>query len=1109
MKIRTWAVTALLTLLPLPLPAVDEARFMVSPDISGDRILFTYDDDLWITTASAAAPVRLTSHPGREFAGKFSPDGKWIAFTGSYDGAQEVYLIPVGGGQPKRLTFQPNGAQVVGWTPDGRHVVFRGAYGRVPIARDPKLFKVSVDGSLPEALPVDRGINASFSEDGQRMLYVRRGNESYNWKRYKGGQYPEIWMADFRSKEYTPVTDYVGRNAFPMWIGNSLYFTSDRGADGITNLWTQDLRTKVTKQITNFSDFDVMSPSTDRQRIVFVQDGYLQLLDLRSGAVRKLTLQIPTDHWRLQPRWVNPTEYVQQMDISNDGKQVILSARGEVFQLRPREKETTWKNLSATSGSRETHAAISPDGKQVAFFSDRSGEYQLYRQDVAAGPAVALTDSLNRTAYHLEWSPDGKKILFGNKDFSLFVLEVATRQLTKIDESHHLDNDEFTWEMSDYAWSPDSRWIAYSFCTENRNNVIFLYDTQEQTKTQLTNDFFDNLNPRWDADGGLLYFLSNRNYEIGMDVFEDNHIVVNPTRLMVVQLRQGERPLFLKQAEEEESKAPEKDESAEKGEEEKKPKAAKKPNPAVKFRVDVEGIQERIFQAPVSPGNYFHLLAGHGCAGWSSVARFTEDEYEEFYNAGGRTKWHFNVFAFKDEKTVQLEDKIAEARVSANGEHLIFRREGKLYTTTFKKAQESKKAGKEVDTSGLVCRVVPAEEWRQIFDDTWRWYRDFFYDKDMHGRDWRAMGDKYRAYLQDLRTRDQLNWVLSELVGELCVSHTYISGGDFGPQLPSAVPVFTGMLGADLSADADSGLYRFRRIYGATRYFTGITTPLQRADIVLKEGDYLLAINGQKVRAPENYFRLLQVAKDDYVEVTVASDAADATGRTYRVKPIRSEREARYARWVTDNIETVLQRSGGRVGYMHINAMGGDGVMEFDKFWRAFRYKDGLIIDVRGNSGGWTEYFLIDKLERQQVAYNVLQGMAPYRYPNPASRAHMVVVSNEDNGSDGEAFVEHFKARKLGTVVGVPSWGGLVGIVNGQRTIDNGRVQQPNNAFYGRDGKWLVENHGADPDIIQVNDPAAVLAGRDPQLETAVDAALRKIKEQPFEFPPMPAYPKK
>jgi tricorn protease len=1077
-----------------------EARFMSYPDVRGDRIVFAWEADLYTVGIEGGTAVRLTSHPGGELAPKFSPDGRWIAYSTFRDGTFDVWAMPSDGGTPTRLTWPPLGGQVVAWTPDSRHVVFRSSWGVPPAARDQKLYRVGLDAATPEPLPIDRGQSCSFSADGSKLLYIRKGNEDYYWKRYKGGRYPDIWMYDFTAKGFEPVTDYVGRNAYPMWVGDTMFFNSDRSPDGITNLWAQDLKTGAVRQVTTYNDFDVMSPSSDGKRIVYVHCGYLYVLDAGGGVPRKVPVRIPSDDWRLQDRWINPSEYIHFVDVAGDGKAVVLEARGDVFHLALADKETLPRNLTRTPGVREDTPRLSPDGKTVAYFSDATGEYQLYVRDVATGQTTQVTTDLDRKVYHPRWSPDGKKILFGDKDFSLHVVDLATKKRTKIDESHVLDNDEFTWEVSDYAWSPDSRWVAYSHPRENRNNAIFLYDTAEGRKVQLTDDFYENLNPRFDAGGGYLYFLSYRNYQIGMDPFEDNHIVANPARVMVAQLRKGEKPPF--------AKRPATESNPVAGPEaEKEPE--KKDNPD-RFRVDVEGLASRVYALPVDPGNHFHLLAGKGYVAWSSVPLFTEEEYEEIYRPGGATKWTFHVFSMPDQKEVALEDKIAEAQASANGEHLVLRKEKGIHVTSFAKAYESKKLGTEVDLSGMTYRVAPREEWRQIFADVWRWYRDFFYDRDMHGRDWKAIRAKYAPYVEEIRTRQQLNWLLSEMVGELSVSHTYVSGGDMGPSVtPPAPAVSPGLLGADLVADPAAGLYRFARIYGPTPYFTEIETPLVRPDVDMKEGDYLLAIDGQPVRVPENYFRLLQVGKSDEVSLTVGRGAKDPAPRTYRVKPAKSDREARYARWVTDNVEKVLRLSNGDVGYMHVTAMGGGGIMQFDKFWRAFRYKKGLVIDVRGNGGGWTEYFMIDKLERRQVAFNVLKGMEPYRYPNPASRAHYVLVSNEDNGSDGEAFVEHFKARQLGTVVGVPSWGGLVGIVNGQRTIDNGTVQQSNNAFYGRDGKWLVENHGADPDVLQDNDPASVVAGKDLQLEKAVEVALRKIKDEPWQFPPVPAYPKR
>lgn len=1076
-----------------------EAQFMSYPDIHGERLVFTWEDDLWIGTTDGGHARRITTHPGTEIMARFSPDGKWIAFSATYHQIQDLYVIPSEGGIPKRLTYFPSPVWCVGWTPDSQKVVFRSRYAVSPVSRDTRLFQVALNGGIPEPLPVDRGVSCSFSEDGKRMMYVRKGLEDYYWKRYKGGRYTDIWMADFTQKTYAPVTDYVGKNAYPLWIGDLLYFGSDRGKDGITNLYSLNLKNKELHQITRHTDFDVLWPSTDRKNIVYIQNGSLFVLDPKKGNAKKISFILTSDEWKVQPRWIHPSPYIQDTDVGNDGKNILLTARGDLYYLQLRDQETRTRDLTPSCASRERYGRISPDGKTVAFFSDRSGEYQLYLQDVSGGEWRPLTENLDRTMYHLEWSPDGKKILFGSKDFDLLVVEVADKKTVKIEGKRFLDNDEFVWEVSDYAWSPDSRWIAYSLPGENRNNTIWLYDTQKNEKTQLTDEFYENMNPRWDAAGGYLYFLSYRNFQITMDMFEDNHIVGHPVQVMAVSLREGQKPLYAKNP----ARIGKNQESSQEGE--------KKAEPAEgeRYRIDIDGIRKRIYALSVPAGNYFHLLAGKNYVGWYSVDRYTEQEYEDMNVLQGDTKWNFHLYSMKEEKEIRLEEKIAGARVSVNGEHLLIQKGKAISVISTQEAYQTKKTGKPVDLSGMNYLVVPQEEWLQIFQDAWRWYRDFFYDAEMHGRDWKAIGEKFQSVLKSIRSREQLNWLLSEMVGELCVSHTYVSGGETYPPVSQEQVKFTGLLGADLVADTSSGLYRFDRIYGPTAYFSQVETPLVRPDIRLREGDYLLAINGREIKAGENYYRDLQVGKEEYIQITVNGRPDKEGALTYEVKPIRSDRSARYARWVSDNIDKVAAASNGKMGYMHITAMGGDGIMQFDKFWRAFRYKDGIIIDVRGNGGGWTEYFLIDKLERRQVAYNVLKGMEPYRYPNSASRAHYVLISNEDNGSDGEAFVEHFKARKLGTVVGVPSWGGLVGIVNAQRTVDNGIVQQSNNAFFGREGKWLVENHGADPDILQDNDPASVLSGRDLQLEKAIETVKRKITEEPWSFPQRPAYPKR
>ncbi|MHB8578913.1 MAG: S41 family peptidase [Ignavibacteriaceae bacterium] len=1061
--------------------AAIQARFTHDPDIYKDKIVFTYEGDLWTVSSSGGTASRLTSFPGDEFAAKFSPDGKEIAFTGSYDGSYNVYVMPVDGGKPKRITYNPGGDQTICWTPDGKRVVFR-SYFENFIMRDPNLYFVDKDGSAPERFPLDRGVRCSFSADGSKILYVRKGLEEYNWKRYKGGWYTDIWEYDFKNNQFTPISNYVGKNAYPMWIGKFMYFVSDRG-NGIANIFKENLDTKEITQVTNYNDVDVMYPSNDKDQIVYLHDGFLYVLDTKTDQSKKIEVEVPSDQWELRDRVINPKDYIHFTNISNDGKTVALEARGDIFTI-PTGKGNTL-NLSNSPGTREMYPQISPDGKWVAFFSDKSGEYELYIQSIEGGEWKQLTTTLDRTDYHLLWSPDGKKILFGNKQFAIFYVDVDTKKLVKIDTSDQMKNDEFYWEVSDYNWSPDSKWICYSFVQYNRNNEIFLYSLDQNKKYAITDDFFDNINPVFDASGEYLYYLSSRNFDVQMDFYEDDHIIAHPQQVMVVQLQAGEKPPF--------------EETAMKDE----PKVSKD------FRIDITGIKERTYPLPVDPGNDFYLKAGNGKVAWCSVPKFTEDEYNEIFKPGGETKWDLHIFDMKDKKEITLDDKIKDFNLSTNGEQLLVQRNADIFTTSMDEAYKSKSAGEKLNLNGMTYTVDDQKEWTQIFNDTWRWYRDFFFDPNMFNLDWKAIGDRYRADIPYLTSRSDLNWLLLQLVGELSVSHTYISGGDMGPETTPKSTVFTGWLGCNFVKDGNSPFYKFGKIYGPTEYNLNLKSPLVRPDIDVKEGDYLIAINGKEIKVPEDYFKYLQVTEGEKVAVTVNNKPSAEGAKTYEVEPIKNNPQLRYFSWLTHNIHKVLKDTHGEVGYMHINAMNAPGIGEFDKFWRAFRYDKGIIIDMRRNSGGWTEYFLIDKLVRKMVAYNVLHHMVPFRYPGSTSTAKYVVISNEYNGSDGEAFIEDFRANHLGKVVGTRSWGGLTGILNTQTTIDNGKVEQSNNGFFGTEGKWWIENHGADPDVEVDNDPASVEAGKDPQLDAAIKTVMQEIKDNPFTFPKQPPYPDK
>jgi tricorn protease len=1040
-------------------------RFVQYPDIHGDQVVFTYEGDLWTGTVQGGPARRLTSHPGNEFAAHFSPDGKWLAFSGQYDGGTNVYLMPAQGGEVRRLTWRGN-CVVQGWSPDGK-VLFRTAlsYDCGPINQ---VYAVDLQGHEPQPVMPGKAFQAAFSPDGQQLLYNPKGNEEYYWKRYKGGQHPELWLADLKGGSYRRVTPYNGKSAYPMWSaqGQAL-FVSDRGPGGVANLYTLDLPTGEGKALTSFQDFDVQWPATDGHRVVFVQGGYLQVLDLADGASRPLAITAPSDGWRWAPRTVNAKTDIQSVQLAADGKELVLEARGDVFRL-PTDSAKPALNLTHTSGVRERVPVLSPDGKRVAYQSDASGEYDLYVQPAAGGPATRLATGLHTTLYHMAWSPDSTKLLFSDKTFTIYTMEVATGKLETIATSHQLKNDQFTWEVADYTWSPDSNWIAYSFAEPNHNNRIFLYNLKTKAKTAVTNGFFDSLNPCFDADGSTLYFLSYSDFKVQLDPGEMNAIESEPVRVMAVKLR--------------------------------------KDDPAGPFRIDTEGLEERISALPVKAGNYFHLKAGKGVVGWSSAAGWDDGVVEEVFRPKGEAKWTMHFYEAASKKETDLAEPVSEWGFNADGTAVYVKVGQALHAGPVQALLAAKALPESVDLERLAVTVTPREEWTQIFEDTWRWYREFFYDTNMHGQNWKALHDRYAAWLPQMTSRQDLNWLLSQMVGELCVSHTYVGGGDLGPAPAPGLTRSAGLLGADLSP-AENGRYRFNKVYGPTPYAPELKAPLAGK---VHEGEYLLAVDGQPVPAGDPVYQHLQVVPGQKVTLTVNSRPSMDGARTVEVQPVTSDSELRYQAWIAGNIATVEKLSNGQFGYMHLTAMMGPNIGEFDKYWRAFRYRKGIVVDVRGNHGGWTEYFMINKLENRQVGFNVLRGMAPFRYPGTAGDGRYVFLSNEQNGSDGEAFLAHVKALNMGPIVGVPSWGGLVGIVNTQLTLDGGRVEQSNNAFYGKEGQWWIENHGAEPDVRVENDPATVAAGHDRQLEVAVETLQKQLAENPTAtFPPVPQYPKK
>ncbi len=1055
-----------------PLPG----RLLQNPDIGHGQIVFTFEDDLWLVPKNGGMARRLTDFPGLEKYAKFSPDGKWIAFTGNYDGGYDVYIMPVDGGVPERLTYHPAADIVLGWTPDSRFVLFR---SRRKLKT--RLYKVSVKGGFPVEMAVDRVRYASLSPDGSQIAFNRNDADRMNWKKYRGGDQQDIWIGNLKTKTFRRVTHWEGYDNFPMWVGNAIYFNSDR-TDGRMNLYRYSLKDRTFRQLTHFKNWDVEFPSAGDGKIVFGCQGYLWTLDLPSGHLQKLSILIPTDRWRVRHTFLNPDNYIRYLTLSAKGDTAVVQSRGDVFLVPTKKGQPL--NLTHSSGSREIFPALSPNGKWLAFFSDKTGEYELYVTEPRPNrPWKQLTRHSKTTYYHLVWSPDSKKILFGDKDFKTFVVDVGSGKVTQIDRCLYQKDNEIYWEISDYNWSPDSKWITYSKTNKNLNSSIYLYNLITRQKIRLTDDRYDDFSPAFDRAGKYLFFLSNRHFQPELDPFMDNHINAHMTQLMVVQLQSGEKPPF------------EDDDTSDSNTEK-----------IDVNRIDLKGLASRVYTAPVAAGTYKALQTGKHTVFFLSKARFGFPGIEEFFHPNSVTFYSLKKFDFSSKRTKTILSGIGSYALSYDGEknaYLSGKTAGVVSTSDESFAGEG-----TLDWNGMKIDVDFSKEYRQIYWEAWRQIRDFFYDPHLHGKNWPAIGKKYAALIPYVGTRNDLNYLLGQMIGELTASHEYIIGRG-SPIRERYEHVSVGLLGADVMPDFRAGAYRFTHIIQGELWRRGTHNPLLDPNVHIREGEYLLAIDGHRLLPKENYFKYLENKAGRKVELTVNTKPTFKGARRVRIEALYSEASLRYHEWVEKNYRTVREKTGGRVGYMHLTDMDEEGMKQFEQGFRAERYRDGLIIDVRNNGGGFVSWFLIDKLERKLMFLTKTRDFAPMYYPHAVHSGPIVVLCNEGTGSDGEVFSEHFKALRLGTLIGTRTWGGLIGIINMIPLVDGGMLTQSNVGFANLHGKWVVENHGVDPDIVIDNSPADVLTGRDLQLDKAIQVIEAQLKQHPVPKLIPPPFPKK
>jgi len=1053
-----------------------EGRLLQHPDIGHGKIVFTYEDDLWLVPETGGTAYRLTDFPGRERFAKISPDGKWIAFTGSYDGGSDVYIIPAEGGAPIRLTYHPASDAVLDWTPDSRFVLFRSRRGI-----QTGLYKVAISGGFPEKLPVDRVRYASLSPDGTRLAFNRNDADRMNWKKYKGGAEQDIWIGNLKTKKFERITRWAGYDNFPMWVGDAIYFNSDRRF-GRMNLYRYSLKTRQFQQLTHFKNWDVEFPSFGDGKIVYGCQGYLWTIDLTTGKNQRVKIRIPSDRWRIRNTYIDPDNYVQYVTLSMKGDTAVVQSRGDVYLLPSKKGPPV--NLTNTSASREIYPALSPNGEWVAFFSDKTGEYELYMTEPKPNrPWKQLTRHSKTYYYHLVWSPDSKKLLFGDRDFKTFVVDVVTGKMTQIEQCFYQKDNEIYWEISDYHWSPDSKWVTYSKTNKNLNSSIYLYNVETGQKIRLTDDRYDDFNPAFDQAGKYLFFLSNRHFQPELDPLMDNNINANMTQLMVVQLQSGEKPPF-----EEEAESDSKTEKID------------------VHRIDLKGLSERLYTAPVAAGTYKKLETGKHCVFFLSKKHFGFPGIEEFFHPNSVTFYTLKRFDLSSKKTKTIVSEIGSYSVSYDGSKVSY-----LSGSTagvISSDNESFVGEGTLDWHGLEQLVDFSQEYRQIYWEAWRQIRDFFYDPNLHGKNWPAIGKKYAALIPFVGTRNDLNYLLGQMIGELTASHEYIIGRG-GPIRERYPRVNVGLLGADLVPDVKADAYRFAHILKGTRWKAGTRNPLCNPDVQISEGDYMLAIDSHRISAKENYFKYLENKAGDEVTLTVNEKPTLKGARTFRIRTLYSDWNLRYYEWNQKNYAAVKRKTGGRVGYIHLTDMDEEGLKQFEQGFRAERYRDGLIIDVRNNGGGFVSWFIIDKLERKLAFLTKTRNFHPMYYPHGVHLGPIVVLCNEGTGSDGEVFSEHVKVLKLGTLIGTRTWGGLIGIINMIPLVDGGMLTQSNVGFANLHGQWVVENHGVDPDIVVENSPEDVLAGKDHQLEKAIEVIEAELKKNPPLKLVAPPFPKK
>ena len=1032
----------------------DEGRLLRFPATNGTDVVFSYAGDLYKAPLAGGEAKRLTSSNGYEMFARFSPDGKQIAFTGQYDGSTEVYLISADGGSPVRLTYSPTNARddladrmgpnnvVMAWTPDGQNIVYR---NRISDGFNGVLMTISPDGGMPEQIPLPEGGFCCYSPDGKRLAYNRVFREFRTWKYYKGGMADDVWIYDPEAETVENITDNVAQDVFPMWIGDEIFYASDR--DNRMNLFVYNTVTKTTEKVTNFTDYDVKFPSTDGNIIVFENGGYIYKFDPKTRQYSKIDITLNAEGNKARPELRKVKDNLTAYNIAPDGNRMVITARGEVFNV-PANEGVTY-NLTRSSGANDRDATWSPDGKYISYISDGTGETEVWMQPADGGTPIQLTTANDTYIRWHAWSPDSKNIIYGDRKNRLVLVDVASKS------KRELLQDSIS-EIDDVNFSPDSRWITYTRTAPNQMQVVYIYDLTSGNEYPVTEDWYNSTAPAFSTDGKYLLYAGARDLNPIYSYVEWNYAYTEMDGIYMVMLA-NDTPSPLLPTNDKVAIA--NNDNQEDGNDDKK-----ESDNAVK--IDTDRLAQRTIKLPVGTGNYFNIYC---------------DGNKVWYNDGPVVK----VLDLKEQdETTALELGVFE--VSADG------KKAAIYKYT--------------DRSISICDFPASDfnngkleydkEWAQIYDEAWRAYRDGFYLENMHGVDWAAMKEKYAALLPYVKCRQDLSYVIGGLIGELATGHAYVGPG--GDDNKGVAIVKTGLLGAKLSRDNDTGFFRIDEILEGAPYRNSLISPLAQLGLGVNEGDYIVAIDGVPTNSTTNIYNLLVGKAGVMTELSINSSATLDGAKRIVVEPIDNEYPLYHYAWVQNNIKKVEEATDGRVGYIYIPDMGPEGLNEFVRYYYPQLNKEALIIDDRGNGGGNISPMVIERLLRTPYRMTMYRGSAMNgTIPEGTHYGPKVLLINKYSASDGDLFPWSFKAVGLGTVIGTRTWGGIVGITSPLQYIDGTDIRVPFFTNYdARTGKWIVENHGVDPDIYVDNDPVKEYAGIDQQLNKAIEVALEQLKSR-------------